>query len=369
MTVETNQVEKPGRIASLDVVRGLFLCVSVAVDAVLAPKPLQLIHVPWIGVHAIDLIFPLFVTLSGCGLAFAYRNAVGWRATARRSVVLFVAGMIFGFFIAQSVDPATMKFTGPLQIYSVLVLIIGVLHLWARSPRKWFMITLGLAAAQAAVLLVWQQHCPGGELSPACNPSRTIDFGLFGINHVYYLGAYGHDPEGLPSIFGALVTASAGVTAGHVALSKRHDRRLVLYLFGLAVVFVTAAGAAGLYLPTMKRLWTTPFALGVGALGIIILAIGMAVMDTPALAAFARQRQRWAWPLIALGRNSLLVYFGSHMVMLLLQQHGGDDPWANRVAEAVDVIGHPRASLIIVMVLAWAAVAAILHRRRIYLRP
>jgi predicted acyltransferase len=369
--VATPAVEKsrPGRIASLDVVRGVFLLVSVACEAVLAPRGDALTHARWASVHPIDLVFPLFVTLSGCGLAFAYRNRVGWVATVRRSLVLLVVGLIYMAITTESAHPATLKVTGPLQVYAVLVLLIGVLHLVARGVRAWLLITLLAAGAQLVMLLLFQAHCPGNELLPTCNPSRTIDFAVFGTQHIYHFGQLGHDPEGIPSIIGAFVTASAGVTAGHLALTMRGTRRAPLYLLGLALGLAAIAAATYPTVPMMKRLWTTPFALGIGALGVLILAVGMAVMDSPASPTWTRLRARLAWPLIALGRNSLLVYFGSHIAVFILLMHGGTPSWAEQAAERVDFIGYPRASFVIANVIVWLVIAAVLHRRRIYLRP
>ncbi len=360
---------RPGRIASLDVVRGLLLVISVASEAVLAPRPAALVHAPWDGVRAIDLIFPLFVTLSGCGLAFAYRNHVGWGATVRRSVVLLVVGLLYLVIANESIALATLKVTGPLQVYAVLVLLIGVLHLVARTWRSWLLITLVVAGAQLAMLLLFQAGCPGDELLASCNPSRTIDFTVFGPQHLYHLGELGHDPEGLPSILGAFVTASAGVTAGHLALSKRGTRLAPLHLMGLAAGLAVIAFATHPLVPMMKRLWTTPFALGIGAVGVAVLAIGMLVMDSPAPQAWMRRRAHLAWPLVALGRNSLLVYFGSHIVVIILLQRGGPTSWAVQAAERVDFLGDPRLSFVLVNVAVWLVIASLLHRRKIYLRP
>jgi predicted acyltransferase len=363
------ETSRPGRIASLDVVRGIFLLVSVACEAVLAPRPTALVHSPWAGVRAIDLVFPLFVTLSGCGLAFAYRNRVGWGATLRRSIVLLVVGLIYMAITTESADLSTLKVTGPLQVYAVLVLMIGVLHLVARNVRAWLLITVVAAGAQLVMLLLFQAHCPGNELLATCNPSRSIDFAVFGTQHLYHFGEFGHDPEGIPSIIGAFVTASAGVTAGHLALKMRGTRRAPLYLFGLALGLAALAAASYPLVPMMKRLWTTPFALGIGALGVVILALGMAVMDSPAPQAWMRRRTRLAWPLIALGRNSLLVYFGSHIAIFIMLAHGGTPSWAVQATQKVDFLGQPRTSFVIVNVIVWIAIAAVLHRRRIYLRP
>ena len=360
---------KPGRITSLDWVRGWFLCGSVATASVLAPRPEQLVHATWTGVRLEDLVFPLFVTLSGAGLAFAYRNAVGWRATLRRSAILLLSGLVYNAVAGQSWDPATLRLTGTLQLYAVLVLVIGALHLVARGPRAWLALTALLVLAQGGFLYLWQQSCPGGELTPGCNPSAVIDTALLGTAHMYAGGALGHDPEGVVGILGACVTASAGAAAGHLALSARGTRRGPSYLLGWAVVLMAAAALAAQLLPVMKRLWTTPFALGAGGLGIVLLALGMAVLDLPAGPRWTAVRERLAWPQVALGRNSLLVYFGSHLLMDVLSAHGGDPSWAQSLAASVAVGGMPRVGLVLAMVLGWAMVAAVLHRHRVYLRP
>lgn len=364
------QEAKPGRITSLDWVRGLFLCLSVGSASLLGPRPAALVHAEWIGVTPEDLVFPLFVILSGCGLAFAYRNAVGWGATVKRSVILLACGLVYNMIVAGSPDLSTLRWAGPLQVYAVLVLVIGLLHLVARRPSAWMGITLGLACAQAVFLYVWQASCPSDLLTPECNPSRVIDQAVLGTAHMYHGGTYGHDPEGLVSILGALVTACAGTTAGHLALRARGTWRAPVTLLGWAAAVGAAALVAAVFLPAMKRLWTTPFALGVGALGIVALAVGMALLDMPTRRGWQALRSRVSWPHVAMGRNSLLVYFGSHALMVVLKQASGHPSAARRIAHDVDFLGgHPRVSLVLVMVVFWAALAAFLHWRRIYLRP
>ena len=365
----TDQASLVGRITSLDWVRGWFLVGSVATASVLPPRPDQLTHASWFGLTVEDTVFPLFVTLSGCGLAFAYRNRVGWGATLRRSAVLLLCGLAFNAVAAGSLDLDTLRLTGPLQVYSVLVLVIGLLHLAARTPRGWALITTAVALGQGTFLMVWQAGCSGGELSRECNPSATIDAAILGPAHMYASGAAGHDPEGLVGILGALLTACVGTTAGHIALSARGTRKAPLLLVGWAGAAAVAALFALQALPAMKRLWTTPFALGVAAAGVVLLAVGMALLDLPARGRWARLRERLAWPQVAMGRNSLLVYFGSHLLVLVLLDRGGDPSWANEAARAVDVVGYPRASFLLAMLVLWGGLAALLHWRRIYLRP
>lgn len=55
--------------------------------------------------------------------------------------------------------------------------------------------------------------------------------------------------------------------------------------------------------------------------------------------------------------------------MHVLIQRGGDPSWSEQVASSLSVIGPPRVAFVLVNVLAWVVVAALLHARRIHLRP
>ena len=80
------------RYLSLDWARGLMMVATLLTVALLPPRPAQLVHAEWLDPTALDLIFPVFVLLSGVGLAFANRGRVRWRDTLRRSLTLLPAG-------------------------------------------------------------------------------------------------------------------------------------------------------------------------------------------------------------------------------------------------------------------------------------
>jgi heparan-alpha-glucosaminide N-acetyltransferase len=357
------------RVLSLDSVRGILLLINIAVISVLPPVHPQLKHAQWFGVTFFDVIFPLFVTFSGVGLAFAHRNHVTWRRTFRRSGLLLLIGLAYNVVVSGSLDLGELRFTGPLQVYAVLVLIIGALHLVVRTPRVWALVTLGFASAHAFLLTAWQAGCPDGQLLQTCNPSRVVDVALLGANHVYAQGTLGHDPEGLVASFGALVTALVGVTAGHIVLAHRGSWKAPALIAAWAVPVLVMALATSAVLPAMKRLWTTPFSLGIAGVGILIFALGIIVLDMRAPRQWERARLPLTWPLVALGRNSLLVYFGSHLVMHVLLDNGGEVSWGEQLSAKLDVIGNEALSFMLFMIFGWVAITAVLHKRKIYLRP
>ena len=72
-----------------------------------------------------------------------------------------------------------------------------------------------------------------------------------------------------------------------------------------------------------KRLWTPSFARVAGALGRAIFLVAFAVSDVALQRTLSRSTQdRVGWPLVALSRNSLLLYFGSHLVSAMLLRVG-----------------------------------------------
>lgn len=371
-TGETNQAEtkpaKPGRITSLDVGRGWFLIMSVTSAAWLLPRPDWLIHAPWIGIRYYDMIFPLFVTLSGIGLAFAYHNRVSFKVTLRRIVVLVVVGLLYNGVSSGQWDPATFRFTGPLQVYAVIVAIIATCHLFARNWMAWAGITAGVAVLQTGLLTWWAGTCPSGVLSPSCNPSGMWDRALLGA-HMYYGGFLGHDPEGLVAITGALLTAAAGTTAGHLALSSRRLgwKTGPVKLLALAAAMSVFGLILNIWVPAFKRLWTPSFSLIAGAVGVLIFAVAFLCFDVPLRSGNSRIRERIAWPFTALGRNSLLVYFGSHLAIDVLNRLGPEPGLAWRIAAKLgDTLGAPYRFIFLNMV-AWWALALLLHWRKIYI--
>lgn len=358
------------RIASLDVARGLFLITSVTSVSVLAPVPQWLRHPAWFGVTPYDLIFPLFVTLSGVGLAFAYRRYTSPRVTARRVLVLLLVGIVYTALFSGHVDLSTLRLTGVLQLYAVLVLAAAVLHTVIRSARGWAVVTLAAALVATAAYYWFESRCPSGVLAPTCNPSGVIDTRIFGA-HMYAEGRLGHDPEGVVAIGGAFITAAAGTTAGHIAIDARDGSarvglvRLCLWTATCAVLGVVLAQVV----EPFKRLWTPSFALLAAALGLLVFTLVYTLVDVW----LGRVRQisthPAAWPLVALGRNSLLVYFGSHLVAVFLRRTGGEVSYAERIGEALAPLGGPQIAFVVFSLAVWWAIAMVLHRRQIYVRP
>lgn len=367
------------RRRSLDVARGVMLVAMVAVNAWFTmPKMYE--HAPWEGVNLVDVIFPTFVVLSGCGLGFAYFRRVPLRPSARRFVVLLICGLAFNaivqILVTHTLDFATLRYTGVLQVYAGIVALLALLRLVLRRWWSWLIFLAVLSAAHVTMVHLAAQGCPETTLTPTCNPLFTPDLSLFGAAHVYAEGQAGHDPEGLFSLVGIMLTAGVGFAVA-TALSTRpvgaSPARQFWQPIGHAALVVGVAGAlawtTGHFEVPMKRLWTAPFALGTAAVVMAALVVLAVLLDHGYL---RRSLDVITYPLVALGRNSLLVYFGTQLIMVALlvsRPRGSKASWARTLADDLSGPGGSILPFVLASVMVWAVLAMLLHSRRIYFRP
>lgn len=332
--------------------------------------PRSLDHHPWAGINLVDLVFPVFVTLTGAGIAFAYVRGIRKpKRLARRVIVLFLVGILYGAVTEANWDLGTLRLFGVLQLYAGVILVVSTLHVWFRTWRAWAAIVIVAAVMLTALGTIFAVHC-GGTIIPACNPSRSIDLSSLWVTHTYHAGALGHDPEGFVAMAGATLQAAVGAMFGHIMLAARSSKyrlQVVTRVGGIAVIGLLAIAAASTVtpllfgaesLPIMKRLWTPPFALVIGACtGVVLLGAFLWIDRGGALAVQTRVRRFEL--LVALGRNSLLVYFGSHVVNSVLRQNGVIQPMVGTVGEFWFPFGS---------VVAWMLLAFVLNRRGWYVR-
>jgi heparan-alpha-glucosaminide N-acetyltransferase len=370
------------RVAAVDVVRGLLLVVIVVSGSLVEP-PAWFDHAPWAGVHLLDLVFPSFVLLMGVGLGFACARGVQLSRLPRRVLVLLAAGLVYNAAVQWArlgtVDLDQLRWTGVLQVFALVTLVISLVHLVVRGWVAWTGAALALAAAHTWLLARWAATCPGGELTPACNPSLGLDPALLPARHLYWQMDAGHDPEGLVAVLGACATAAAGVAAAHALRGRPATpdgstaraaapgpvgRALAaaglvgqgvlpaaVRLVVVAAVLVAGARVASLWVPPMKRLWTAPFGLSVAAGVVALVAVVHLLVDAPwvqqrrargpaapaggrggarrragggtsggpaAAAGAAAAVRGLREPFVALGRNSLLVYVASEVLAAFL---------------------------------------------------
>ena len=150
--VHLNQMDPhaaQSRLVSLDALRGFDMCWILGMGAVLesilsryfpgsgvtALVKLQLSHVDWAGFHFEDLIFPLFLFISGVSMAISVpkRESRDGRASVighllLRAVIIFFLGVIASGGMSQGMDQ--VRWLGVIQRIGVASAVAGIASLW-----------------------------------------------------------------------------------------------------------------------------------------------------------------------------------------------------------------------------------------------
>jgi predicted acyltransferase len=301
------------RNGGLDAARGLAMGLMVLVNNAGDWSHVygQLRHAEWHGFTLADLVFPLFLWVSGASAAWSLARvraarAAGepvsgaWGRASRRAGILFGLGLALNFLPAC--DPSSLRIMGVLQRIALVALF---LHAWARLVPARFDLAgaLLLLAAWSLLLAV-----PEGGLDPATNLGARLDRLVFTTAHLYRGAEF--DPEGLLSTMGACATGLLGLATGEALRSRgAATARVRTCAFGAALL---ATGLAlSPWVPVNKPLWTSSY---------VLVAAGLCAWIWAALDAASAWRP-WRAPhlvLSAMGRNALLLYVGSGLLARFL---------------------------------------------------
>jgi predicted acyltransferase len=386
-----------GRLASLDAYRGLVLALMMGealhfcgVAAAFPASALWALlchhqdHVPWVGGSLHDLIQPGFSFLVGAALPFSLAARAGrgesrGRMVAhafRRALILVVLGIGL-----RSLGRPQTYFTFE-DTLTQIGLGYGFLFLLALRPRReqWLALAVILVAFWAAFALYpvpgpgfdwqavgvppdWPHHPAGFAAHWDKNENFSAQFdrwflNLFPREQPFVFNGGGYQTL---SFVPTLATMILGLLAGSVLRSDRSPQAKGRWLVIAGVIGLASGwllGALGLC-PVVKRIWTPSFALWSGGFCFLFTAFFHEVLDV-------RRRQRWAFPLVVLGMNSIAAYCMNEALVAPIAQ-----ALVRHLPGAVFRVLGPAfeptlvgagALAVIWMILLW------MHRRRIFVR-
>ncbi len=244
----------------------------------------QMHHPEWHGFTAYDLIFPLFLFISGATLPWSIgsKEEVGeaqWTRYAKvgkRVFLLVLLGAIYNGLLQFEWDETRYaSVLGRIGLAWGIAALV-VIHCGIRGQ---ILALLGVIAGYWALLRFG--HAPGfesGDLTMEGNVVSWFDR-QFLPGHLYR-GI--HDPEGILATIGAVGTALMGALAGWWL--KRGKPNGVLKAVGLFLAGALAVGGGHIWssagdLPLNKNLWTSSFVLVTGGLSLALLGIFYLLVD------------------------------------------------------------------------------------------
>lgn len=322
------------RLVSLDVLRGfdmfwiiggggLIVALATATEwGWLQVVAEQMHHVKWEGFHFEDLIFPLFMFISGVAVPYAITSKVEkgadrkdlLKVIVKRGLILVLFGILYNGLLQNRElmqnGISDVRFASVLGQIGLGYLFAATIVLYTHT-LKWRIIWLagilgGIALLQLAVPV------PGygaGLLDPEGGINAWIDRMLLPGR----LHGKTFDPEGLLCIVSAVTVTLMGAIAGSILRDGKpaSGRKSGILLITGAALIAVALLLSPVY-PIIKAAWTVPFNLLTAGISFTLLSIFYYAIDV----------KKWtggiaSWKITffkVIGMNSITIYLATRII-------------------------------------------------------
>ena len=294
------------RIQSIDILRGITIAAMMLVNnpgswsSVYAP----LLHAPWHGYTPTDLVFPFFLFIVGCSIAFAYRNREPspsvYKKITVRTLKLVALGIFLGAFTLSFPffkDWADIRLPGVLQRIGLAFFFAAIIALnanWKGVVLAIAVLLLGYYGVMGFVPLP-DGSAPTFERAPN-NWAMYIDKLILG-SHTWQPD---YDPEGLLSTLPSIATALIGVLTGRFLLLKDTGGKTIKLLLAGAGLLILGH-LWDIVFPINKALWSSSFVLATAGWALLCLALIYYVTDVKGMSVGNTFKK--------VGANALVLYF------------------------------------------------------------
>ena len=271
----------------------------------------QLEHAEWAGFHFYDLVFPLFMFISGVAMPLSLLAKAETAADKRpiylklvkRALLLVLLGLVYNHL--TDLQFATQRYASVLAQIGLAYLFAALIMLKVRGLGGRLAAVAGILAGTAAVqLLVPVPGIGAGVLTPEGTINGWVDRLL--LPGRLYDTVF--DPEGILCILSATSVTLMGGLAGLVLKSgKLPAYRKALVLAGSGVGLATLGYVLGGWYPIIKKAWTATFDIYAAGLSFLLLALFYLVVDVWGF-------RKWSFFFRVIGLNSITIYLGSRMI-------------------------------------------------------
>ncbi|MCF6356958.1 MAG: DUF5009 domain-containing protein [Draconibacterium sp.] len=317
------KVEPKERLQSLDTLRGFDMfwiigggafitALSKATDwGWLAPIAHQMHHTSWSGFQFEDLIFPLFMFISGVAIPFAITSKlekgiekkVLYKKVFIRMILLILLGFVYNGALRDGFSnmryPSVLSQIGIAYFFAALI-IINTTEIKTRI--FWLVgILAGIAAIQ---FLVPVPGFGAGAFTPDGSINAWLDQHILPGKLIYKT----YDPEGVLCIVSATSVTLMGTFAGFIFRNKKiNPNKKTVYLLIIGAAIVAAALLLSPVYPIIKKIWTVPFNMLTAGIGFLLIATFYYIIDV-------RKWDAWIFFFKVIGMNSITIYIGGRII-------------------------------------------------------
>ncbi len=320
------------RLVSLDALRGfvMFWIMSgehiIHALAKVAPIPVfvwmssQLHHTDWNGITFYDMIFPIFLFVAGVSMPYSFdkkmsiagvnsplelpskeKQKIYFSMLKRTCILLFLGFMVNGLLRFDGYEQT--RFASVLGRIGLAWFFAGIIYLNFDFKKQLFWLVVILFGYYFTLKLVPVPNFGAGILTPEGSFTSYIDQ-LFLPGRLH---SKVYDPEGLFSTIPAIATALFGVFLGTFLKTMANDFSTNKKLFIMVASAFVLIGVGMIWdydFPINKRLWTSSFVCYVGGFSLLMFTFFYLIIDVMGF-------HKWAFPLILIGSNSILIYMAS----------------------------------------------------------
>jgi len=281
----------------------------------------QMDHPAWSGIRFYDLIFPLFMFISGAAIPYAIGSGLEKGVpkkkmvvkALRRMLLLVFLGIIYNGGLAGKLSD--IRYVSILGQIGVAYFFATLIFLYTSSLRsKVFWLTGILIVVAYAQLFIPVPGFGAGVLTPEGSVNGYIDRLLlpgrlaYGPDGEMTNGKGIYDALGLLCIVSAVAITLMGTIAGYFLRDKEWlPWKKVYLLAAIGAILLIMALIIHPYYPIIKKCWTSTFNLFGGGIGFILMALFYLIIDV-------QNRKRWSFYFRVIGMNSIFVYLFVHFV-------------------------------------------------------
>lgn len=311
--METNLTNNQ-RLLSLDTLRGLDMALLVGVEKILERfteatdwKWVEILegqfhHVKWEGFRFYDLIFPLFMFISGVAIPYAIHSklekkiekSVLFKKIFRRLVVLVLFGIIYNKALRDGfID---VRYTSVLAQIGFGYFFAALIFLYTKKISRTIYWLLGIMAGVTILhIFVPVPGYGAGTFEKKTTINAWIDQIILG----------GSDPEGILCMVSAIAITLMGALAGYLIRSVEVTQlKKTHYLLISGTILIVVSLLISPFYPIIKKMWTVTFIMLTGGISAILLAIFYYIIDV-------KMYRNWTLFFRVFGMNSILIYMGS----------------------------------------------------------
>ena len=314
------------RLASLDVLRGfdmlwiigggsLIVALSKALEwGWLKVVAEQMEHVRWEGFHFEDLIFPLFMFISGVAIPYAITSKIEKGASkselflkaAKRGAILVLLGILYNGALQRGFS--TMRIPSVLGQIGIAYFFAATIVIYTKNMKSRIIWLIGILISIAILQLAVPVPGAGAGL---LDPVNGINAYLDRLLIPGRLHGTTFDPEGLLCSISAITVTLMGALAGGILRDGTPaSTKKATMLAVVGAILVAVALSLSTFYPIIKAAWTVPFNLLTSGISFMLLALFYLSIDVKTWV------KDWIWGIgkykvlffKVIGMNSITIY-------------------------------------------------------------